>query len=188
MLVTCPPSAISVADSPLNGASLVPPSLASRLRATTRQCACQRRRRLPHNPRDGPRRPAGMSTESVSALVIKLPEGVIRRAQTNESGPRVAEMAVAVVRLRRGRQPNKVRRIGGYRPHPQLLDHRAHRSREVDARRPAARVHRRRLEARDVVAVPRRHGPGARAGHHDQGAVRSPDVQGRATDWSTCST
>ncbi|CAG6393107.1 Eukaryotic translation initiation factor 3 135 kDa subunit [Actinacidiphila cocklensis] len=44
-----------------------------------------------------------------------------------------------------------------YRPgaDPQLLHHRAHRPRQVDARRPHAPAHRRRRRAADACAVPR---------------------------------
>ncbi len=69
----------------------------------------------------------------------------------------------------------------GRRPalHPQFLDHRAHRSRQVDARRPPPRRHRRAHRARAQGAVPRQHGPRARARHHHQGAVGAPALPAR---------
>ncbi len=54
--------------------------------------------------------------------------------------------------------------------HPQLLDHRAHRPRQVDARRSHPRAHPYGLRARDARAAARLDGPRARARDHDQGA------------------
>ena len=62
--------------------------------------------------------------------------------------------------------------------HPQLRDHRAYRSRQVHAFRPAAGADRLADRARDAGAGAGRDGPGARARHHDQGAYRAHDVQG----------
>ncbi len=62
----------------------------------------------------------------------------------------------------------------GPHPHPQLLDHRPHRPREIYARGSYPRGDRRGLGARDVRAVPRRHGARARARHHHQGALGPP--------------
>ena len=62
--------------------------------------------------------------------------------------------------------------------HPQLLDHRAHRPRQVDARRPHPRADARRLAARDARAGARLDGPRARARDHDQGAGRARRVEG----------
>ena len=52
----------------------------------------------------------------------------------------------------------------------QFLRHRAHRSRQVDARRPVSRADRRAPGARDGSAGARRDGSRARARHHHQGA------------------
>ena len=67
-------------------------------------------------------------------------------------------------------------------PHPQLLDRRAHRPRQVDAGRSHPAAHGRRLGARDARADARLDGSRARARHHDQGAggARALDVRGRA--------
>jgi predicted DNA-binding protein len=61
---------------------------------------------------------------------------------------------------------------------PQLLDHRAHRPRKVDAGRSHPRVHGRAQRAREARPVPRQDGPRARARHHHQGADRPARVQG----------
>ena len=66
------------------------------------------------------------------------------------------------------------------RPHPQLLDRRAHRPRQVDAGRPRARGDADALRARDARAGARLDGARARARHHDQGAGR-PRRCGAAT-------
>ncbi len=55
-------------------------------------------------------------------------------------------------------------------PHPQLLDHRAHRPRQVDAGRPHPRADPHGRRAGDARAAARLDGPGARARDHDQGA------------------
>ncbi len=55
-------------------------------------------------------------------------------------------------------------------PHPQLLDHRPHRPREVDAGRSHPRDDPDRRPAADARAAARLDGPRARARHHDQGA------------------
>ncbi len=52
---------------------------------------------------------------------------------------------------------------------PQLLDHRPHRPRQVDAGRPHPRDHRGGLRAGDARAAARLDGSRARARHHDQG-------------------
>ena len=54
------------------------------------------------------------------------------------------------------------------RDHPQLLHHRAHRPRQVDAGRPHAAADRCGRRAQRACAVPRPHGHRARARHHDQ--------------------
>src|SRR3989442_9378946 len=58
----------------------------------------------------------------------------------------------------------------GHEEHPQLLDHRAHRPRKDHALRPPPGAHGRPHPARDDRAVPRLHGPGAGARHHDHAA------------------
>ena len=68
----------------------------------------------------------------------------------------------------------------GPRPHPQLLDHRAHRPWQVDAGRSHPRAHRHRLRARHARAGAGLDGPRARARHHDQGAGGARR-RGRAT-------
>ncbi len=64
----------------------------------------------------------------------------------------------------------------GSRIHPQFLHHRAHRSWQIYAGRPAARSHRRAAAARNDGAGPRHHGPGARARHHHQSPRRAPEL------------
>src|SRR3954468_2995856 len=61
---------------------------------------------------------------------------------------------------------------------PQLLHHRAHRPRQVHARRPHAAVHRRGRGASDACPISRSHGHRARARHHDQEPGRAPAVAG----------
>jgi hypothetical protein len=70
-------------------------------------------------------------------------------------------------------------------PHPQLLDHRPHRPRQVDARRPLHPALRRPVRPRDERPGARLDGPGARARHHDQGADGARCVQGaRRADYA----
>ena len=74
------------------------------------------------------------------------------------------------IRTLRARDPYQRAGAEPYRPgaDPQLLHHRAHRPRQVDARRPDAPAHRRGRAAADACPVPRPHGHRARARHHDQ--------------------
>ncbi len=65
------------------------------------------------------------------------------------------------------------------RADPQFLHHRAHRPREVDARRPHPATHRRRRRAVHARPVPRPHGHRARAWHHDQVAERAAALDRR---------
>ena len=65
------------------------------------------------------------------------------------------------------------------RDHPELLHHRAHRPRQVDAGRPDAAADRRGRRAQRPRAVPRPDGHRARARHHDQEPGR-PDAVDRA--------
>ena len=81
------------------------------------------------------------------------------------------------------RVPERRRAAAGQdrpRDHPQLLHHRAHRPRQVDAGRPDAPAHRGRRRARGAGAVPRPHGHRARARHHDQEPGRPDAVDGAA--------
>ena len=66
--------------------------------------------------------------------------------------------------------------------HPQLLDHRAHRPRQVDARRPHPRADPHGRSAGDARTAAGLDGPRARAGDHDQGpgGARVLHRQGRA--------
>ena len=61
----------------------------------------------------------------------------------------------------------------------ELLHHRPHRSRQVDAGRPDAGDHRRRRGPGHAGAVPRPDGHRARARHHHQGAERAAAVGGQ---------
>ena len=74
------------------------------------------------------------------------------------------------------------------RSHPQLLHRRAHRPRQVDARRPADRGDGHAAEARDEGAGARHAGPRARARHHDQAQRRAHDLHARRTAGRTSST
>jgi len=62
--------------------------------------------------------------------------------------------------------------------HPQLLDHRPHRPRQVDPGRPHPRGHRRRRPEENAGADARLDGPRARARDHDQGAGGAGRVHG----------
>ena len=64
------------------------------------------------------------------------------------------------------------------RDHPELLHHRAHRPRQVDAGRPDAAAHRRGRRAGRAGAVPRPDGHRARARHHHQEPGRADAVDG----------
>ena len=63
--------------------------------------------------------------------------------------------------------------------HPQLLDHRPHRPRQVDPGRPHAGDHRRHRPEEDARPGARLDGPRARARDHDQGAGGAGRVPGR---------
>src|SRR3954469_23745580 len=76
--------------------------------------------------------------------------------------------------------PHAVRHPAG--EDPELLHHRAHRPREVDAGRPDAADDRGRRRAPDARPVPRPDGHRARARHHDQVAGRAHAVGGRGRD------
>ena len=95
------------------------------------------------------------------------------------------------------RRPRRARTMGSrehrHLPHPQLLHRGAHRPRQVDAGRPAARGDPHGRRPRHARAVPRQDGPRARARDHDQGAggaaaargLRAePDRHARATSTS----
>ena len=114
-----------------------------------------------------------------------LAEWVIRRrahasaswASTGETGP-MGPAAPREAPPPRGRAPAHRRPAGwhlrcnadhGPAAHPQLLDHRPHRPREVDARRPHPRADPHRRPAGDAGAAAGLDGPRARAGDHDQG-------------------
>src|SRR5689334_1696819 len=68
--------------------------------------------------------------------------------------------------------------LDGSRTHSQFLDHRPHRSRQVDTRRPPARTHRSLVRTGDVRPGARQHGPGTRTWHHDQGTCGPARLQG----------
>ena len=63
--------------------------------------------------------------------------------------------------------------------HSEFLDHRAHRSRQVDAGRSFSRADRRAPAPGDVGPGPRQHGPRARARDHDQGPRRAAELPRR---------
>ena len=63
--------------------------------------------------------------------------------------------------------------------HPEFLDHRAHRPRQVHAGRPLPRIHRGAPGPRDGGPGPGLHGPRARARHHHQGPPGPPELHGR---------
>ena len=73
-----------------------------------------------------------------------------------------------------------LKRLSAHGPtaHPQLLDHRAHRPRQVDARRSHPPAHRHGVGARDARPAARLDGARARARDHDQGAGRPGALEG----------
>ena len=82
-------------------------------------------------------------------------------------------------RPRRAHDPDRAA-SGPHRPrgHPQLLHHRPHRPRQVDAGRPDAAADRRRRRAQRAGAVPRPDGHRARARDHHQEPGRPDAVDG----------
>ena len=72
----------------------------------------------------------------------------------------------------------KLHHCGRPGAHPQLLDHRPHRPRQVDAGRSHPRAHPHRRPAGDARPAARQHGPRARARHHDQGPGRARLLHG----------
>ena len=72
--------------------------------------------------------------------------------------------------------------------HPQLLHHRPHRPRQVDAGGPHPPAHRRGGGARHAQPGARLDGPRARARHHHQGPGRAGALHGRRTARPTSST
>ena len=107
------------------------------------------------------------------------PASGIRRAW--EDGPAPRRTSKHWI-LRAARPVRKYRQISpGAAPHrpvgdPQLLHHRAHRPRQVDAGRPDAAAHRRGRRPHDARAVPRPDGHRARARHHHQEPGRAAAV------------
>ena len=97
-----------------------------------------------------------------------------RRAAAVDARPRLS-----AVRAGGRAGPILGRRTHG-RPgtHPQLLDHRPHRPREVDAGRPHPRDHPHGRSAPDARAGARLDGPRARARDHDQGPGRARLLRG----------
>src|SRR2546427_176251 len=61
--------------------------------------------------------------------------------------------------------------------HSKFLHHRAHRPRQIHARRPPSRNDRRALATRNARTSSRFHGPRARARHHHQGKKHPPALQ-----------
>src|SRR6185436_1234602 len=68
--------------------------------------------------------------------------------------------------------------LDGSHTHSQFLDHRPHRSWQVDTRRPPARTHRSLVRKGDVRPGARQHGSGTRTRHHHQGTCGPPRLQG----------
>ena len=99
----------------------------------------------------------------VAAAELKVHVGLAIRRTVNASGS-AASGRVGGARHLRCSGPH------GPGAHPQLLDHRPHRPRQVDARRSHPRADAHGRCARDARAAARLDGPRARAGHHDQGA------------------
>ena len=99
-----------------------------------------------------------------------------RRAAAGDAGPRLSAARAGP------HGPILGRRTHG-RPgtHPQLLDHRPHRPRQVDAGRPHPRDHPHGRSAADARAGARLDGPRARARDHDQGPGRARLLRRRAT-------
>ena len=134
----------------------------------------------------------GAWTEGPGAeVVLSKPPTVVFRL-TGPLDPRPARLellrrgrreapSVLAGRLRdrpRRRLPSHTPRLA-HGPDPQLLDHRPHRPRQVDAGRPHPRAHRRRRPDENAGADARLDGPRARARDHDQGPGRAGRVHRR---------
>ena len=124
-----------------------------------------KRARLGVRPLAG--RPVARSAAGVSAAVVRLLAAAARAAGARDAGATLLARPLP-------------QRLSAHGPaaHPQLLDHRAHRPRQVDARRPHSPAHGDRLRARDARPAARLDGPRARARDHDQGAGRPRRVEG----------
>ena len=112
-----------------------------------------------HRAATGPRRPSATTPIWENQDVPRSPTRVVCALRDTE---------------RRRTRP----RCDRPRDHPQLLHHRAHRPRQVDAGRPDAAADRRGRRARRAGAVPRPDGHRARARHHDQEPGRPDAVDG----------
>src|SRR6266446_3977938 len=75
-----------------------------------------------------------------------------------------------------GKREHFVSENNGPEVHSKFLHHRAHRSRQIHARRPPPRNDRRALAARNARTSSRLHGPRARARHHHQGKKYPPPL------------
>ena len=112
---------------------------------------------------------AGLAVYAAAVWALRRARGAADRQLSPAPAPR------------RTPRPRAASIIGPWpRPpqHPQLLDHRPHRPREVDAGRPHPRAHRRGRRAQPPAAAARLDGARARARDHDQGAGRARRVQG----------
>ena len=98
-------------------------------------------------------------------------------ARPAAAAARVAQPAEAAPRRERTGRGRILSRAHG--PHPQLLDHRPHRPRQVDPGRSHPRAHRGGRPAQAHAAAARLDGPRARARDHDQGAGRAGRLRRR---------
>ena len=116
----------------------------------------------------------GRRTGSPSALAVYADRGALLAAASPRGARRLRAHArgAACAATRLTGEPRRTLRPPHGRPgaHPQLLDHRPHRPRQVDAGRPHPRDDAHGRRARDARAAARLDGPRARARHHDQGA------------------
>ena len=155
----------------------------------------------PHRTRQAPvsqPRPAGRECPQAKIILRKPPTVVFKLCRTPRSRRPVPEVEPRCRRVARGEVPRTNTSPAGaspltgpagraarhtppsaHGPHPQLLDHRPHRPRQVDPRRPHPRGHRRRRPDENAGADARLDGPRARARDHDQGPGGAGRVQGR---------
>ena len=110
------------------------------------------------------------------------------RSRVTSPGRQIATTTASAARLARpgnrprpGKSASRLRSTPishGPEPDPQLLDHRPHRPREVDARGPGPPADRDGLRARDARPAARLDGARARARDHDQGAGGTRPLEG----------
>ena len=115
----------------------------------------------------------------VGGVVAGARQRGLRRASCSRSGiPEAEQIAAWCAAGSARRLVTRPTAHGGPGPHPQLLDHRPHRPRQVDAGRPHPRDDPHRRPAQHARPAARLDGPRARARHHDQGPGRPRLLRG----------